>query len=60
MTDQDEIEKILEHGFSEMFRAFYRMRQAKDYQREYDTMGTVINLLMEDRAHLRRQYPVKP
>ena len=56
----DEIEKILENGFAEMMRAFFRMRNAQDYQREYDSMGTIISCLMEDRAFLRKFYQVNP
>jgi len=56
----DELETLIENGYSEIMRALYRMRQAKDYQREYDTMGTLISCLMQDRDHLRKTYPVKP
>jgi hypothetical protein len=63
MTDDipnDEIEKILESGFSEMYRAFFRLRGSKQYQREYDAMGTVISLLMTDREFLRNKYKINP
>lgn len=56
---EDEIEGIIENGYAEMMRGFFRLRQSGQYQREYDTMGHVINLLMEDRQHLRKTYKIK-
>jgi hypothetical protein len=62
MTDRidDEVEKILENGFSEIYRALFRMRERKEYQREYDAMGTVISILMTDREFMRKKYEINP
>jgi hypothetical protein len=57
---EDEIEEIIENGVGELFRGFYRLRESEQYQREYDTMGTIINMLMQDRDHLRKNYKVNP
>jgi len=53
-------DQIIEDGYAEMMRGFFKLRQAKKYQEEYDAMGTIINLIMEDRAHLRKTYKVNP
>ncbi len=54
----DDIEEIIENGVGELFRGFYRLRQAGEYQREYDTMGAIIDMLSKDRQHLRTTYKV--
>jgi hypothetical protein len=59
-NDIDEIEMIIENGLGEMFRGFYRLRETCQYQREYDTKGIIISMLMEDRMHLLKTHGVKP
>ena len=62
MTDQpeDEYEGIIEEGYARMMLGFYKLRKSQQYQREYDSMGHIINLLMEDRQYLRKTYKVNP
>lgn len=60
MPPEDEIEKIIETGVRELYRGFYRLRVSEQYQREYDTMGILISMLMEGRDHLRKTYGVNP
>lgn len=54
----DEIEEIIENAVGELYRGFFRLRDSKQYQREYDTMGTIINMLMMDRDRLRKTHKV--
>jgi hypothetical protein len=56
----DEIEGIIEEGYAKMMVGFFKLRKTQQYQREYDSMGHVINLLMQDRQHLRQKYKVIP
>lgn len=56
----DEIEGIIEEGYAKMMLGFFKLRQSSQYQREYDSMGHIINLLMEDRQYLRKTYNVDP
>jgi len=56
----DEIEGMIEQGYSKMMLGFHRLRTTQQYQREYDTMGDIISLIMEDREHLRKTYNVNP
>jgi len=56
----DEIEGIIEDGYAKMMLGFFKLRTSEQYQREYDSMGQVINLLMQDRQHLRQKYKVNP
>lgn len=53
----DEIESIIEEGYAKMMLGFFKLRQSKQYQREYDTMG-IIDMLIEDRQYLRNMYKV--
>lgn len=55
MTDLEKANLIVEEAVGEMYRGFFRMREMKQYQEEYDTMGTIINMLMEDRQRLRER-----
>jgi hypothetical protein len=59
MPPEDEIEEIIENGLGELFRGFFRLRESGQYQREYDTKGIIINMLMEDRLHLLKTHKVK-
>jgi len=56
----DEIEEIIESGVANLYLGFYRLRKSEQYQREYDTMGRLISMLMEDRDHLRTKHKVNP
>lgn len=56
----DEIEGIIEDGYAKIMLGCYRLRTTGQYQREYDTMGHIINLLMQDRQYLREKYKVNP
>ena len=63
----DETQTIIEDGIEAIYRGFYRLRKSEQYQREYDMMTTLINMLMEDRGelacknwqHLRNMYKVR-
>lgn len=56
----DDIEDIIENAVGELYRGFFRLRQSEQYQREYDEMGVIINMLMQDRQHIRKTYKVNP
>lgn len=60
MQPEDEIEEMIENAVGELYRGFYRLRKSEQYQREYDEMGVIIHMLMQDRDHLRKTYGVKP
>lgn len=60
MQPEDEIEEMIENAVGELYRGFYRLRKSEQYQREYDEMGVIIHMLMQDRDHLRKEYGVKP
>lgn len=56
----DEIEAVIEKAIADLYVGFFRLRKAGLYQREYDTVGTIIDMLTRDRQHLRNVYGVKP
>lgn len=58
-SDAESPEDIIEQAVAELYRGFFRLREAGKYQEEYDTIGTIINMLTEDRVVLRHKYGVK-
>lgn len=60
MQPEDEIDSIIENAVGELYRGFFRLRKSEQFQREYDEMGIIINMLMRDRDHLRKTYKVNP
>lgn len=52
----DEATAIIESAVGELYRGFYRLRQAGQIQDEYDHMGTLMNMLMKDREHIRQKH----
>lgn len=56
---EDEIEQIIENGIGELYRGLFRLRQTKQYKREYETMGIVMDMLGRDRIDLLKKYGVK-
>ena len=60
MQPEDEIEAIVENAVGELYRGFFWLRTTEQFQREYDTMGTIIDMLMKDRDHLRKTHKVNP
>ena len=59
MTDLEKANLIVEEAVGEMYRGFFRLREMKEYQEEFDTMGAIINMLMADRQFLLSKYGVK-
>ena len=53
-------ESIIENAIGELYRGYFKLREAEQYQEEYDSMGTLMNMLMKDRENLRIKYKVKP
>ena len=56
MKPEDEIELTIVNAIGELYKALYQLRTSEQYQREYDTMGTIITMLMRDRDYLRGTY----
>ena len=57
-TDIEQIEAEIEEALGELYRGFYRLRLAEAYQEEYDAMGAILNMLMQDRLHILKTYKV--
>lgn len=51
-TTTGNAEARLEKAVGELYAALMHMRKIGMYQEEYDIMGTIINMLIEDRHHL--------
>ncbi len=48
--------EVIENAVGELYRGFYRLRQQKQYQEEYDSMGTLMDMLLKDRDYIRKTY----
>ena len=59
MTDLEKANLLIEQSVGEMYRGFFRLRNLKEYQEEYDTMGVIINMLQADRQVLREKHGVE-
>jgi hypothetical protein len=53
------IEENIEQLIGELYQQFYKLRQEKKYQEEYNIMGTLIGMLTKDRQHIRSKYKVE-
>ena len=60
MQPEDDIDEIVENAVGELYKGFYRLRKSGQYQREYNEMGALLNMLMQDRLHLLKTYKVDP
>lgn len=54
----NETKMIIENAVGELYRGYYRLRQGQQYQEEYDCMGALITMLMQDRDYIRKKYNV--
>ncbi len=52
----DDPNQIIENAIGELYRGFYHLRQQKQYQEEYDSMGVLMNMLLKDRVYIRKTY----
>jgi hypothetical protein len=59
LTELEKANQIVEEAVGEMYRGFFRLRQMKEYQEEFDTMGAIIDMLMKDRQVLREKHGVE-
>ena len=50
----------IEAAVGELYTGFHRLRKAEAYQTEYDNMGALLSMLMQDRLHILKTYKVKP
>lgn len=57
-SELEEIEAIIEDAVAELYRGFFRLRKAEQYQAEYDSMGALLMMLQQDRMHLRDTHSV--
>jgi len=52
----DEADKCLDMGVGKFYQGLFLLREAGKYQREYNAMGVMIDMLTKDREHLRQKY----
>lgn len=52
----EDIELQIDETIGQLYYHLYQLRQLKEYQREYDIMGTLTHMLIEDRQFLREKY----
>ena len=54
----EEANTIIENAVGELYRGFFKLRQAGQVQDEYTQMGTLMSMLMKDRDHIRKNHTV--
>lgn len=54
----EEATAIIENAVGELYRGFFKLRQAGQVQDEYTQMGTLMSMLMKDRDYIRKKYTV--
>lgn len=52
----DELELQIEETIGKLYWQLFQLRQLKEYQREYDIMGTLCIMLNQDRQVIREKY----
>lgn len=50
---------IIENAVAELYKGYFRLRNEKRYQEEYDAMGSLIDMLSADRQHMRQKYKLE-
>ena len=60
MRQANERPDPVEAAVGALYQEFFKLREAKRYQEEYDAMGALLSMLQADRQHLRVKYAVKP
>ena len=58
LTQLDDADTLIEEGYVKMMTGFYRLRKAGLIQDEYDQLGVIIDMLSQDRQHIRKTYKV--
>jgi hypothetical protein len=56
MKSAEQLEIEIEETVGKLYMKLYQLRQLKEYKREYDIMGTIIDMLSEDRVFMRENY----
>jgi hypothetical protein len=59
MNELKKANEIIENGVAEIYRGFFRLREMGEYQEEFNAMGALLNMLIEDRQHLIKKYKVE-
>ena len=54
--DIDKATEIIENAVGELYRGFFILRQAEEYEEEYRSMDTLINMLIQDAQYLYKKH----
>lgn len=46
-------ERIIERAVGELYRGIYRLRIDNHHQTAYDTLGVILDLIVEERSNIR-------
>lgn len=50
----------IENAVGELYRGYFMLREIGEHKEEYNQMGTLLAMLMQDRDFLRKKYKVEP
>ena len=54
MTESDATELKIEAAVGSLYSALYQLRSSNQLQREYNTLGVLIDMMSKDRVELRK------
>jgi hypothetical protein len=54
-----ELELEIEESIGLLYSKFFQLRQLGEYELEYNLMGTLLQMLLEDRKFIRENYKGK-
>ena len=52
--DKEQTTKFIEDGVGNFFRGIFRLTEDGLHQEAYDSLGTLLTMIQEERQHLRR------
>lgn len=56
MTTKDKLDNEFEAAVGELYRVMFNYRENKLYRAEYDSISTLISMLLEDKLHLYKKH----
>lgn len=55
--NKEDVAVDIEETIGKLYLCFYKLRQNGFYQEEYEMMGTLMNMLSQDRQYMREKFP---
>ena len=56
VTEKQQALALIEQSVGELYRGLFQLHQLEEYQEAYDAMGTLLNMLTQDRLLLMQMH----